>query len=153
MIKAGSSFFHNGKRGTIGAVISLKGVLYAVTVSHIFGGGVRALLTVEGKTLVVTRILKDHYLALIEIPPGSKAEITEFGSPGELELAELINDTRTIHYCRIANSGASLLFLGFPMPRYAGSGGQWLSYCAERESNRYNDFGNPGHLHGNCGFV
>jgi len=50
MIKAGSSFFHDGKRGTIGAVISLKGVLYAVTVSHIFRGkGDR--LTVNGMKL------------------------------------------------------------------------------------------------------
>ncbi|WP_269852067.1 hypothetical protein [Methanosarcina horonobensis] len=63
MIKAGSSFFHNGKRGTIGAVISLKGVLYMVTVSHIFRGeGDR--LTVNGMRLFVTRILKDHNLAL-----------------------------------------------------------------------------------------
>ena len=125
MIKAGSSFFHNGKHGTIGAVISLKGVFYAVTVSHIFEGK-RDRLTVDGKTLAVTRILEDHHLALIELPPGSEIEITEFGSPAELELAKLINDTRTIHYCRVANSGASLLFLGFqgqdmPAPEDSGS--------------------------------
>jgi len=125
MIKAGSSFFHNGKRGIIGAVISLKGVLYMVTVSNIFRGeGDR--LTVDGKRLVVTRILKDNHLALIELPPDSEVEITEFGSPAELELAELINDTRTIHYCRVVNSGASLLFLGFrchdmPAPEDSGS--------------------------------
>lgn len=125
MIKSGSSFFHNGKRGTIGAVISLKGVLYAVTVSHV-SGREGARLTVDGKTLAVTKILKDHHLALIELPRSSKVEITEFGSPAELELAELINDTRTIHYCRVANSGASLLFLGFqchdmPAPEDSGS--------------------------------
>ncbi|AKB78003.1 hypothetical protein MSHOH_1520 [Methanosarcina horonobensis HB-1 = JCM 15518] len=124
MIKAGSSFFHNGKRGTIGAVISLKGVLYMVTVSHIFRGeGDR--LTVNGMRLFVTRILKDHNLALIELPPDSEVEITEFGSPAELELAKLINDTRTIHYCRVVNSGASLLFLGFQchdMPEPGDSG-------------------------------
>ena len=130
MIKAGSSFFHDGKRGTIGAVILLKGVLYAVTVSHIFRGeGDR--LTVNGMKLVVTGILKDHDLALIELPPDTPppdtaVEITEFGSPAELELAELINDTRTIHYCRVVNSGASLLFLGFqchdmPEPEDSGS--------------------------------
>lgn len=125
MIKAGSSFFHNGKRGTIGAVIALKGVLYMVTVSHIFRGeGDR--LTVNGMELVVTGILKDYDLALIELPHGTAVEITEFGSPAELELAELINDTRTIHYCRVVNSGASLLFLGFqchdmPEPEDSGS--------------------------------
>lgn len=125
MIKAGGSFFHNGKRGTIGAVISIKGVLYAVTVSRIFQReGDR--LTVDGKKFTVTRILKDHGVALIELPPYTEVEITEFGSPAELELAELINDTRTIHYCRVANSGASLLFLGFqchdmPAPEDSGS--------------------------------
>lgn len=112
MIKAGSSFFHNGKRCTIGAVILLKGSPYMVTVSHIFWGeGDR--LTVDGMRLSVTRILKDYNLALIELPPDSEVEITEFGSPAELELAILINDTRTINYCRVVNAGASLLFLGF----------------------------------------
>ncbi len=125
MIKAGSSFFHNGKRCTIGAVISLKGLLYMVTVSHIFRGKGDRLI-VDGMRLVVTRVLKDHDLALIEIPPESAVEVTEFGSPAELELAELINDTRVIHYCRVVNSGASLLFLGFqchdmPAPEDSGS--------------------------------
>jgi hypothetical protein len=125
MIKAGSYFFHNGKRGTIGAVISLKGVRYMVTVSHIFRGE-GDHLTVDGRRLAVTRILKDHGLALIELPAGSEVEITEFGSPAELELAVLINETRTIHYCRVVNSGASLLFLGFqchdmPEPEDSGS--------------------------------
>ena len=125
MIKAGSAFFHKGKRGTIGAVISFKGVLYMVTVSHILQKeGDR--LTVDGKRFAVTRILKDYNLALIQLPAGSEVEITEFGSPAELELAELINDTRVIHYCRVANSGASLLFLGFqchdmPAPEDSGS--------------------------------
>jgi len=112
MIKAGSSFFHNGKRCTIGAVISLKGLLYMVTVSHIFRGE-GDHLRADGMKLIVTRIFKDYGLALIELPPDSVVEITEFGSPAELELAVLINDTRTIHYCRVVNAGASLLFLGF----------------------------------------
>jgi len=96
-----------------------------VTVSHIFRGKGDRLI-VDGMRLVVTRVLKDHGLALIEIPPESEAEVTEFGSPAELELAELINDTRVIHYCRVVNSGASLLFLGFqchdmPVPEDSGS--------------------------------
>lgn len=112
MIKAGSSFFHNGKRCITGAVILLKGLPYMVTVSHIFRGeGER--LTVDGMKLVVTRILKGYDIALIKLPPDIAVEITEFGSPAELELAVLVNDTRTINYCRVANSGASLLFLGF----------------------------------------
>jgi len=112
MIKAGSSFLHNGKRCTIGAVILLKGLPYMVTVSHIFRGeGDR--LTVDGMKLVVTRILKGYDIALIKLPPDIAVKITEFGSPAELELAVLVNDTRTINYCRVANSGASLLFLGF----------------------------------------
>ncbi|NLO31479.1 MAG: serine protease [Methanosarcina mazei] len=125
MIKAGSSFFHNGKRGIIGAVILLKGVLYAVTVSHLFQEeGDRPII--DGKKFTVTRILKDHGVVLIELPPDTPVEITEFGIPAELELAELINDTRTIRYCRVANSGASLLFLGFqchdmPAPEDSGS--------------------------------
>jgi len=112
MIKAGSSFFHNGKRSTIGAVISLKGLPYMITFSHIFRGE-GDHLTINGMKLAVTRILKDYDLALIELPPDSAVEITEFGSPAELELAVLINDTRTINYCRVVNSGSSLLFLGF----------------------------------------
>jgi len=96
-----------------------------VTVSHMFRG-VGDRITVDGMKLAVTRVLKDNDLALIELPPDSAVEITELGSPAELELAELINDTRTIHYCRVANSGASLLFLGFqchdmPGPEDSGS--------------------------------
>ncbi|AKB51355.1 hypothetical protein MSBRW_2102 [Methanosarcina barkeri str. Wiesmoor] len=112
MIKAGSSFFHNGKRSTTGAVILLKGLPYMVTVSHIFWGE-GDHLTVDGMKLVVTRILKGYDIALIKLPPYTAVEITEFRSPAELELAVLVNDTRTINYCRVANSGASLLFLGF----------------------------------------
>jgi len=124
MIKAGSSFFHNGKRCTIGAVILFKGLPYMVTVSHIFRGE-GDHLTVDGVKLTVTRVLKDYDLGLIELPPDSAVEITEFGSPAELELAVLINDTRTINYCRVVNAGASLLFLGFQchdMPEPGDSG-------------------------------
>lgn len=125
MIKAGSSFFHDGKRGNIGAIVSLKGVTYMVTVSHIFRGEGDSL-TVDGKRFAVKLIIREHNLALIELPAGREVEITEFGTPAELALAELINDTRTIHYCRVVNSGASLLFLGFqchdmPGPEDSGS--------------------------------
>ncbi len=74
--------------------------------------------------LAVTRILKDYDLALIEIPPDSPVEITEFGVPAVLEQAELINETYVIR-CRIVNSGASLVYLSFPplnMPEPGDSG-------------------------------
>ena len=123
MIKSGGSFFYKGKRCTIGAVISLKGLLYMVTVSHIFRGEGDHLI-VDGMKLVVTSILKDFDLALIELPPDSVVEITEFGSAAELEQAVLINDIRVIR-CRVVNAGASLLFLGFQcndMPEPGDSG-------------------------------
>lgn len=123
MIKSGGPFFYNGKRCTIGAVISLKGLLYMVTVSHIFRGEGDHLI-VDGMKLVVTRILKDYDLALIELPPDSVVEITELGLAAELEQAKLINDIHVIR-CRVVNAGASLLFLGFQcsnMPEPGDSG-------------------------------
>ncbi len=123
MIKSGGSFFHNGIRCTIGAVTLLKGLPYMVTVSHLFQGE-GDHLTVDGMKLAVTRILKNYDLALIEIPPDSPVEITEFGVPAVLEQAELINETHVIR-CRIVNSGASLVYLSFPrlnMPEPGDSG-------------------------------
>ncbi|WP_292379428.1 serine protease [Methanosarcina sp. UBA289] len=130
MIKSGGSFFRNGTRCTIGAVILLKGLPYMVTVSHLFQGE-GDHLTVDGIKFAVTRILKDYDLALIEIPPDSPVEITEFGVPAVLEQAELIleqaeliNETHVIQ-CRIVNSGASLVYLSFPrlnMPEPGDSG-------------------------------
>ncbi len=123
MIKAGSSFFHDGQRCTVGAVISLKGLPYMVTVSHLFRGeGDR--LTVDGMKLIVTRILKDYDLALIELPSDSSVEITEFSVPTVLEQAELINEIHVIQ-CRVVNSGASLVYLSFrrfDMPEPGDSG-------------------------------
>jgi hypothetical protein len=94
-----------------------------VTVSHLFQGE-GDHLTVDGIKFAVTRILKDYDLALIEIPPDSPVEITEFGVPAVLEQAELINETHVIQ-CRIVNSGASLVYLSFPclnMPEPGDSG-------------------------------
>ena len=123
MIKSGGSFFYNGNRCTTGAVISLKGLPYMVTVSHIFRGE-GDNLTINGTKLAVTSILKDYDLALIKLPPGSLIEITEFGSPTVLEQAELINETHAIR-CRVVNVGASLVYLSFPrfdMPEPGDSG-------------------------------
>jgi hypothetical protein len=123
MIKSGGSFFYNGKRCTIGAVILLKGLLYMVTVSHIFREE-GDHLTVDGMKLAVTRALKYFDLALIKLPSGSAIEITEFGSPAVLEQAELINDVHVIR-CRVVNAGASLVYLSFQrfdMPEPGDSG-------------------------------
>ena len=123
MIKAGGSFFYKGKRCTIGAVISLKGLPYMVTVSHIFRGE-GDYLVVDGMLLPVTTVLKDYDLALIELPPDSAVETTELGNAAELEQAELINDIHAIR-CRVVNAGASLLYLGFgcrSMPEPGDSG-------------------------------
>jgi len=124
MIKSGGSFFYNGERCTIGAVILLKGLPYIVTVSHIFRRGEGDHLTAGGRKLTVTKILKAFDLALIELPPTCTFEITELGSAAELEQAELVNDIHTIK-CRVVNAGASLLFLGFQcynMPEPGDSG-------------------------------
>jgi hypothetical protein len=123
MIKSGGSFFYNGNRCAIGAVISLKGLPYMVTVSHIFREE-GDQLTVDGTKLAVTKILKAYDLALIKLPPDSAVEITEFGSPAVLEKAELSNNTHVIP-CRVVNSGASLVYLSFSrfeMPEPGDSG-------------------------------
>ena len=123
MIKSGGSFFYKGKRCIIGAVISLKGMPNIVTASHIFHGtGDRVI--VDGMEVAVKSILKDFDLALIELPPDCMVEITEFGSALVLENALLANDTHVIK-CKVVNSGASLLYLGFPgfdMPQPGDSG-------------------------------
>lgn len=124
MIKSGGSFYYKGERCTIGAVILLKGLPYMVTVSHVFRRGEGDHLTVEGRKLTVTRIVKAFDLALIELPPICTFEITELGSAVELEQAALINDLHSIN-CRVVNAGASLLFLGFQcynMPEPGDSG-------------------------------
>lgn len=113
MIKSGGSFLYNGKRCTIGAVILLKGLPYMVTVSHIFRGE-GDHLTIDGMKLVVTKILKDYDLALIELPSDSAIEITEFGSAAVLEKAFLVNDIHVVRL-RVVNVGVSLLFLSFQL--------------------------------------
>lgn len=124
MIKSGGSFFYKGERCTIGAVISLKGLPYMVTVSHIFRRGEGDRLIVDGTKLAVTSILKDFDLALIELPPACVFEITDLGSAAELEQALLVNELRVIK-CRVVNAGASLIYLGFQcydMPEPGDSG-------------------------------
>lgn len=123
MIKSGGTFFYKGKRCIVGAVVSLKGLPYMVTVSHIFRGAGDHLI-VDGMEVAVTSVLKAHDLALIELPPDSAVKITELGSAAELEEAFLVNDIHIIR-CRVVNAGASLLYLGFrclDMPEPGDSG-------------------------------
>ena len=94
-----------------------------VTVAHIFQGEGDNLL-VDGRKLTVTQLVKDFDLALVKLPSDSVVEITELGTPGELEQAMLVNEIHSIR-CRVANSGVSLLFLGFQcsnMPEPGDSG-------------------------------
>jgi hypothetical protein len=123
MIKSGGSFFYKGKRCIVGAVISLKGLPYMVTVSHIFRGAGDHLI-VDGMEVAVTKILRDFDLALIKLPPQCMFKITELGSAAELEEAFLVNDMHIIR-CRVVNAGSSLLYLGFrclDMPEPGDSG-------------------------------
>jgi hypothetical protein len=123
MIKSGGFFFYKGMRCIIGAVISFKGLPCIVTASHIFRG-VGDHVTVDGGEFAVKTIFKHFDLALIELPPDCKVEITEFGSAAVLEHASLVNDAHTIT-CRVINVGASLLYLSFPafdMPQPGDSG-------------------------------
>lgn len=123
MIKSGGSFFYKGKRCIVGAVISLKGLPYMVTVSHIFRGAGDHLI-VDGMEVAITKILKDFDLALIKLPPECMFKITELGNAAELKEAFLVNDMHIIR-CRVVNAGSSLLYLGFrclDMPEPGDSG-------------------------------
>ncbi len=123
MIKSGSSFFYKEKRCIIGAVISLRGLPYIVTASHIFHGA-GDHVKVDGMEVVVKSILKDFDLALIELSPDCMVEITRFGRAAVLDDALLANDMHVIT-CRVVSAGASLLYLRFPcfdMPQPGDSG-------------------------------
>ena len=123
MIKSGGSFIYKEKSCIIGAIISLKGTPYIVTASHIFHG-VGDRVKVDGKQVAVKSILKDFDLALIELPPDCKVEITKFGSAIVLEDALLANDIHIIK-CRVVSAGNSLIYLHFPcfdMPQPGDSG-------------------------------
>lgn len=123
MIKSGGSFFYKGKHCIIGAVVPIKGLPYIVAASHIFHG-VGDCVKVDEMQVAVKRILKNFDLALIELPPESKVEFTDFGSAAVLEDALLVNDMHVIP-CRVISAGSSLLYLSFPfsdMPQLGDSG-------------------------------
>lgn len=123
MIKSGGSFFYKGKRCVIGAVISLKGLHYIVTASHIFHGK-EYHVEVDGMEAAVKTVVKDFDLALIELPSDCIVEITNFGKAVVLDDALLANEMHVIA-CRVINAGSSLLYLSFfsdiPQPGDSGS--------------------------------
>ncbi len=123
MIKSGSMFLYKGYRCVIGAVIPIKERLYAAAASHLFQkAGSR--VKVENAEGIVRKFLADYDVALIELPSGCKAEITELGSAAVTEEALLENEYHTLP-CRVIRAGASLLYLQFPcsdMPQPGDSG-------------------------------
>lgn len=123
MIKSGGYFFFRETRCTIGAILSIKGSPYIATAAHIFhkpGNKVR----IVGREGIVKRFLDGFDVALIELPSGCEAEITELGNASVMEDALLINEQHSIA-CRVIRGGASLhslLFPCFDMPQPGDSG-------------------------------
>ncbi len=114
---------YKGKNGIIGAVMLVEGLPCIVTASHIFSG-VGETVTVDGKEVAVTSILKEFDLALIELPSDCMTELTGFGKAAVLENA-LLTNYRHVIKCRVLSAGASLIYLGFPcseMPQGGDSG-------------------------------
>ncbi len=125
MIKSGGTFLFKGYRCVIGAIIPFKDRRYIAAASHIFHKtGMGSRVHVEGAEGIVRKFLEDYDVALIELPPGCKAGVTELGSAAVMEDALLVNELHTIP-CRIIRAGTSLLYLQFPcrdMPQPGDSG-------------------------------
>ncbi len=125
MLKSGGSFVFKGMRCVIGAVILINGRYYIAAASHIFhGGGAGSRVQVDGVEGIVRRFLEDFDVALIELPSGSTAEITELGSAAVMEDSLLVNEQHSIS-CRVIRAGTSLISLLFPcsdMPQPGDSG-------------------------------
>ncbi|VVB95190.1 Uncharacterised protein [uncultured archaeon] len=123
MIKSGGSFFFGETRYTIGAILSINGRTYIAAAAHIFhktGNRVQ----VNGREGIMKRFLEDFDVALIELPSGCEAHITELGNAVVMEDALLINEQHSIA-CRVIRAGTSLLSLLFPcfdMPQPGDSG-------------------------------
>lgn len=123
MIKSGGSFFHEGYRCVIGAVLSIRGRKDIAAASHIFHKA-GTCVEVEGMKGIVRRFIEDYDVALIELPEGCTSEVTELGRAVVMDDALLVNDRHTIQ-CRVTRAGASLLTLQFPcsdMPQPGDSG-------------------------------
>ncbi len=125
MIKAGSLFSIKGTNCIIGAIVSINGMAYITTASHIFGGyKAGAAVQVGDFRSTVKKFLSDFDIVLIELPSGSEAVITELGHAAVMEDAVLMNERHSIR-CRVVRAGASLhslLFPCFDMPQPGDSG-------------------------------
>ncbi len=125
MIKSGGSFFFIGTRYNIGAILSIKGRPYIATAAHIFHNNKTGnRVQVNGTEGIVKRFLDGFDVALIELPPGCNAHITELGNAAVMEDALLINEQHSIT-CRVIRTGTSLISLLFPcfdMPQPGDSG-------------------------------
>jgi len=125
MINSGGFFLYKGTHNVIGAVFSIRGWHYVATASHLFHeAGVGTRVQVEGVEGIVRRFLEDYDVALIELPPGCAAEVTELGSAALMEDAMLTNERHSIP-CRVIRAGTFLLYIQFPcskMPEAGDSG-------------------------------
>lgn len=125
MIKSGGFFLYKGTQSVIGAVLPIRGRRYIAAASHLFHkADVGSCVQVEGVLGIVRRFLEDYDVALVELPPGCAAEITELGSARVMEDAMLTNERHSIP-CRVIRAGAFLLYLQFPcsdMPEAGDSG-------------------------------
>ncbi|MGB8217074.1 MAG: serine protease [Candidatus Methanoperedens sp.] len=125
MIKSGGTFLFKGYRCVIGAVIQIKDRRYIAAASHIFHKtDMGSHVQVESAEGVVRKFMEDYDVALIELPSGCKAGVTELGSAAVMEEALLVNEHHTIT-CMVIRAGASLLYLQFPcsdMPQPGDSG-------------------------------
>ncbi|WP_370574987.1 hypothetical protein [Methanomethylovorans sp.] len=66
-------------------------------------------MKVDEMQVPVKRIFKNFDLPLIELPPESKVEFTDFGSAAVLEDALLVNDMHVMT-CRMISAGSSLFY-------------------------------------------
>lgn len=125
MIKSGGTFLYKGYRYVIGAVIPIKECRYIAAASHIFHKiDMGSRIQVESTEGIVRKFVEDYDVALIELPSGCKAGVTELGSAAVMEEALLVNEHHTIP-CKVIRAGASLLYLQFPcsdMPQPGDSG-------------------------------
>ncbi len=125
MIKSGGTFLFKGYSCVIGAVIPIKDRRYIAAASHIFHKtDMGSRVQVESAEGVVRKFMEDYDVALIELPSGCKAGVTELGSAAVMEEALLVNEHHTIP-CMVIRAGASLLYLQFPcsdMPQPGDSG-------------------------------
>ncbi len=125
MIKSGGTFLFKNYRCVIGAVIPIKDRRYIAAASHIFSkADMGSSVQVESAEGIVRKFMEDYDVALIELPSGCKAEVTELGSAIVMEEGLLVNEHHTIP-CRVIRAGASLLYMQFPcrdMPQPGDSG-------------------------------